>query len=258
MNQRLVFSAMLGTVYCMLQATAECKNLVIAVNSGPSWSTTATICADSSFWDPAVEGYNARLGTSAFYSAGIGYQPWSVPVTCMISAAARPSYRYCRFQTGQNSLNNIGSKTRIFRLSNNALFFTVFFNKYNPTWGWDLCCNRFISPFFGAGIGVGYNTLSNLHSVLPTQEAIGFKGVTSIVPAYTKASAVAQVEAGLAVACNDTLVVEIGYRFLYGGRFASNNYLNNIPLGATIQTEVPAWTGRLMANELSIGLSVQF
>ncbi|MCL4380099.1 hypothetical protein M1466_01220 [Candidatus Dependentiae bacterium] len=239
-------------------AAQDYKQFVFSVNSGYSWSTKANICANPSFWDPAPEGYNARVGNSAFYSAGIGYQPWCFPLLLMFSAVTRPSYKYCKFQSSLTVSGDIGSKTRFFNVSNNVFLFAVFINKINPWWCWHVGCNSSIAPFIGGGVGVAYNSVDNVHTVLPTQQPGGFNDVLSIMNKNTKSSIAAQAEIGLAIACNESVVFDIGYRFFYGGQFATNNYVVNIPGGFTRPSLAPAWSGRLMANELNVGFSVQF
>ena len=92
-------------------------SLYFKVGSGGSWSMNSDIQADKKNWDPAYQGYNANLGSTALYSAAIGYNLnplWSFDFDYIY----RPSYQYDKYQDFMPSTTTSNyspvSRTRVF------------------------------------------------------------------------------------------------------------------------------------------------
>lgn len=237
----------------------ECGKAFITVGGGYSWSTKSHIKADSLFWDPAPQGYNRSLDQSEFYTFGLGYHCKSL-LSFVLEVDYRPNYRYSKFQTSTatTTVAFIGTKTRKFRLSNLTFTANVFLNKSGNCYNWDCgsCFN--IAPFIGGGIGVAYNTLYDFHSVLPLQAGQTVQEVRSIMNYRQKTAFAGQVMVGITSKINERMSIDLGYRWFYGGRFESNNYITNA--NPAVPTDVPPhltppWKGSLAANELYVCLN---
>ena len=214
-----------------VRAAEDVERFYVGAQAGYSASMKAKICADPSFWDASPEGYNARIGSSAFYQTSLGYQRCSM-FAFQVSATYRPGYDYCRFQTSTATSTTLflGTKTRFFKLSSLAFMADVFINKLGEHYSWESCngCLR-VAPFIGGGVGVAYNNLYDFHSVVPAQPA--GTGTTANYPLYAipsrvysmenpyvKQSFAAQGAVGIVARAWEKLNVEVGYRFFYGGK----------------------------------------
>lgn len=235
-------------------AVPPCGRAFVSVAGGYSWSTNADVKASSVFWDPAVEGYNSSLRRSEFYDFGLGYHFRSI-VSALWEVTYRPNYSYHKFQTETTPAapESIGNKTRHFRLSNLAFTFNLFLNKTGNYAKWQCGCFSF-APFVGGGVGASYNTLYNFHSVLPPQNGLAIKEVRSTMSYRLKTAFAGQLMLGINSKINDRLSIDFGYRWFYGGKFESNNYVSNVSLGTASQV-VPPWRGTVKANELYVSLN---
>lgn len=270
----------------------EMDRFYVGAQAGYSGSMKAKFCADPAFWDASPEGYNARLGNSAFYQSSLGYQHCSW-LAFQVSANYRPGYEYCKFQTSAaaDTTGFIGTKTRYLKLSSLAFMADIFVNKLGEHYSWESCGGCLtVAPFIGAGVGVAYNNLYDFHSVVPAQPAS--TGLTpntyptnaidsrvySMMNPYVKQSFAAQGAVGLVARAWEKLNVEVGYRFFYGGKIQTNNYGYQFKSGAVVnqpQVTVTAtgavvakansefvpfaqentpWYGKLMANEFFVGI----
>lgn len=241
----------------------KCSSLFLLLGTGASFSNRASISADSP-WDPANQGYNANLGQTAFYTAGIGYQ-FNPLISVDIEATIRPSYSYSKFQTTSPqaaSPGDLGIKTRKFDLANTNAMANIIVNGQGLNLFAKLGPCTILQPFVGLGAGVAYNTVSNFRSILATGPAAAptSRDVSSLMDPYTNATFAWQAFAGVEVIHAQTWGVDLAYRYYDGGIFKSNNYLTNVLTGGgfTLPITVPRWNGRLTANEAYLNLKYFF
>ncbi len=221
----------------------------IELGSGASFSKSANISADTSFWDPSPEGYNSTLGTAPLFTAGVGYRlnPW---LSLDIDATHRGLYSYEKFQTSTavNTPNFLGNKTRFFDLSNNAIMFngTLYGGGLSDHLLMHLSSNSTLQPIVGAGLGISYNTISDFHSELANSNAI-----VSLMQDHSRYAFAYQLMAGMEWQYK-RFSLDAGYRYFDGGKFVTNDYVfaSNPPIAA------PAWSGDLRANELFAAIKV--
>lgn len=230
------------------------NHVFITVGSGYSWSQSADISVDTSVWDASPQGYDNNVSNSLILDAEAGYI-----INSLLSVGAGLSYRgdyqYSQFQTSTASATPgfIGDKTRFFDLNNTAVMGNLYLNKFGAHHYLDYHFTHAINifPFAGAGVGVGYNNMTNFHSEVPTTGSVG---VASVMPDNTEKSLAYQAMVGLVLEINSTLSFDGGYRYFNGGNFKSNNY---IPNGTPPET-APAWTGNLSANEAFVEANLCF
>jgi len=229
----------------------------ILLGSGASFSKQGHIKADPIFWDPAVQGYNAKLGKTELFSASLGYQ-FDELLNGTLEATHRPSYKYHKFQipSTNNSPGQLGNKTRHFNLSNTTVMGNIILDGSAAGLYVEVTPCTVIQPILGAGLGASYNYLSNLHTVTFTTES-GFNDVASIVNPRMTTSFAWQVMAGLELMLDEKFGLNFGYRYFDGGRFSSNDYLTTIPTGFNNPISVPSWKGRLEAHEVFLNFKVK-
>jgi opacity protein-like surface antigen len=234
----------------------ETGKAFISIGGGYAWSQKASISASPKDWDPSPQGYNDNVKQSEVYTAGIGYHFRPI-VSILFEMGYRPNFKYRKFQTSTatSTPGFLGEKTRHFRLSSLAFTFNAFLNKEGNCfrWKWSDCLSA--APFFGAGLGVSYNDVYDFHSVLPLSSGGVFHPVESIENNKVHAAFAGQVIAGLVFKVSQRFSFDLGYRWFYGGRFLSNNYIvDTIPGFATPQSST-AWKGVLRTNEVFINLN---
>lgn len=231
-------------------SSGPAKKLHLILGTGASFSNESNISADPFLWDPPVQGYNATLDNSEFYTAGVGYQVSSL-IDADIEVTYRPSFHYNKLQTPIPSPTTgvLGSKTRQFDLTNSSVMANVFLDGQGTNLFTKLNSLTTLQPFVGGGIGIAYNTLSNFHSVLASSSIAGTNGVASIMNSNSQTTFAWQISAGAELLYAETWRLDLGYRYFDGGRFKSNNYL------FFNQVTVPPWSGRFTANEVFLNLN---
>jgi opacity protein-like surface antigen len=247
----------------------DCHNkpFYIRAEGGKSYAQKADINVDLTAFDPATEGYDAKLGSAAMFGAGVGYNitNW---LSAGFSVAHRSKYEYKKHQTSTSTStpSPLFNKTRYFELDNTSFFFDMYLNRAGAAsyWNWE-CRNINFAPFIGASIGLAQNNLYNFHSVLDSTVAVGSfttHPVQTIETSFTKHAFAWQVSVGLDITLYEDVTLGIAYRFFDGGKFESNNYTVNevagfgSPTGTPI--EVPAWTGKLKAHEVIANFTINF
>lgn len=259
-----ILSLLLLTSLVKADDCCEKYNFYLMTESGWSWSNKANICADTSFWDEANEGYNSKLGRGYVASAEVGvfFNNW---LSLGSSYNFRGIYEYCKNQTSDavDTPAFIGNKRRRFDLTNTSFMYTMGINRgYEPCWSWECGCFS-IAPFIAGGIGISFNNLYNFHSITDKQIP-GFDNylVRSVETGFIKRSFAWQVSAGIEAAYSDRMAFGVSYRYFDGGKFYSNNYLNpeidnQVDPDACFMT-APRWRGRLRTNELLFNLMINF
>jgi len=253
------FALLLAVVYCHTTYgyydNCPCPpKFFVSLGWGCSWSTETDIDADPSFWDPALQGYGDDLSNSPVYAVGLGYNITSL-LSLAFELSFRPEFRYKRFQdsTAAQTVGFLGEKTRYFRLSNWAYLFNLFLNRAGNCFQFNCCKGICLAPFIGAGIGIAYNTVDDFHSIVPSNDQ--FDPVHSIMVGHTETALAGQLMAGFVSRISQCISLEIGYRRFHGGRFLTNNYTVDVPIGLNNPVAVPPWKGYLNANEIYLSLN---
>ncbi|MFC3907529.1 outer membrane protein [Legionella dresdenensis] len=237
--------------------------------AGYSASRNADIRVFSGVWDNAAQGYNNDLGSTALLFAGVGYY-----ITDYLSIDARyehrGDYRYKQYQTGANTGTSgfTGSaRTRFFDVSSDAAMFSAWLDLGNLSPQLQWAANGItITPFVGAGLGVDYLDVSNFRTVgnsFVDGNQVLRSEVSSINQTTTDSAFAWHVGAGLAAQLTPKTSLAVGYNYFDGGKLPFPNYITssttspNAALGRNGVT-VPAWDGRLTANEVYAELRVRF
>ena len=118
-----------------------------------------------------------------------------------------------------------------------------------------------IAPYTGVGLGFARTTVYNFHTVQAAQATAGgftTNKVGAIMSPNGKNGFAWDAHAGLNVVVCDSLSISAGYRFFDAGCFQSNNYLISTSTDFPTPIIVPAWKGKLRANELVIQAGVEW
>lgn len=227
------------------------------IGTGYAWSLKAGIeNPDPSFWDEAIQGYNNSLGGSPFLTFGFGRKFLSYLRTDF-SYTYFQTFHYVKFQTGISSTPGFtgDNRTRFFDLDNQNILFNLSFypekHFYFTFWSLD------ISPFIGGGIGVGFNRVTNFHTV-GASHSVG--STTSIGHAASQSSFAWQGLGGLRFhPINSSTSFDIGYHYYDGGTFKgpTNIYVNDaVSLGEP--SFGTAWKGKLRTHQISGTFNLSF
>lgn len=234
--------------FLSLKAYAENPCLYLLTEAGISLSQKAHINAPIPPWDPSPDGYNGRLRNSEILGAGLGLQ-FFPGFGAELLVDRRNSFRYIKTQSSDAAL---GNKVRYFNFSNTTVMANLI---VQGSYFSDCLCyqmNNFpVQPFLNAGLGVSYNTVDNFHSIQLNQSN-EFSRMTS----FTKRSFAYLLGAGLQFSC-DPFEVALGYRYLDGGKFRSNDYISDLGIGSPLNnfgSATSPWRGKFRTHELYLKL----
>lgn len=243
----------------------DCQPFYVRIEGGKSFSQKADIKVNENYFDPAPEGYNAKIGSAAVFGAGVGYNVTNW-LSTGFSANYRSKYDYEKHQTAvttNSTPDPLGDKTRYFNLDNTSFLFDVYFNRTGSSSPFSLTYQSLtLAPFIGASIGLSKNTLYNFHTVLDntlTNNNLSTHQVESILSDFVKHSFAWQISLGLDITLCKDVTIGLAYRYFDGGTFETNNYtLNQVAAFDNQLITVPAWTGKLKAHEVIANFTINF
>ncbi len=230
-----------------MAAQHEPRNFYIGVQGGASFSMDADmdvpVGSDTDTqWDPSPEGYNNNLGASELLGATLGYR-----ITPLVSAEIEVTHRNS-FQYEKNQSLAATPKTRHFDLQNTNVMANAVLHGSGMSKSLSYQNNTIaLEPFIFGGIGAAFNTVSNFYSSHPDGS------VSAMEADNTEVSFGAQAGAGVSMRVKQTFAVGLGYRYMYGGNFSSNNYIWDFDPDEAVL--VAPWKGTLQANEVYLSLS---
>lgn len=210
-----------------------------------------------------VGDYNNKLKQTLGYGLLAGYNLSDI-FALELAYNNRPSFKYEKFQAFPTvNAFSVGNRTRYFDLQSQttmlngvihlASIFDVlkaFKNSSN------------IEPFINLGAGFARNTVTNFHTTGSNNAPNDFRGTSySQMTDKTVYKLAAQAGLGLDYNLNSRWKAKVGYRFIYSGKFESQNYvLDNPDLSSGVGkvstgNTISPWTGTLKANEVYLGLT---
>ncbi|CAL7962514.1 conserved exported hypothetical protein [Gammaproteobacteria bacterium] len=247
---------------CPLGALADNDHkFYLGIEGGYSLSTLANLSVNESpnsasgfVWDHPANGWDSRLGNTFEYGIVAGYNCMEA-LSLELAYNNRPSFYYEKAQIKPSG--DIGNRTRYFDLQNQTLVLNgvvhlaSVFNALQS-----LKTRSRVEPFISLGAGVAKNTVSNFHS-LGTDKVPGLifsKMVDKITYNFA-----AQAGLGLNFDLTTNWAMKAGYRFVYGGRFKTQDYITDDP--DNLHPSIPGsgnaanpWSGTLKNNEFYLGL----
>jgi hypothetical protein len=219
-----------------------------SIGTGYSWTEKPGIFnPDPTGWDPAVEGYDAKLGDRGFYTFAIGMKALEF-IDIGFSYLNHELFNYQKFQTGeqtgQASFTGL-ARTRFFQLDNRAILVNGFLHPATSF----TSSGVNIKPFVSGGLGYARNQVRNFYTVGLATVAGASIGSTSTIGAEANKNSFAwQGSAGLTFSpIQSHLDVNIGYRYFNGGKF---NGPSRIFTNAQGFVNTKNWSGQLKAGQI--------
>lgn len=230
----------------------------LGVEFGYSYSLQANMSVDEApntmskfVWDHPLQGWNSNLGSTAIYGVNFGYN-FARPLSLELAYNYRPTYKYEKYQTVPTS-HAIGDRIRYFDMRNYTVMFNGVVHLAPLVPALESLQERTkIEPIINLGIGLASNTVSNFHGLCVGKQP-GM--IFSKMEDKTNYSFAAQAGAGLNINFDSHWGARVGYRFLYGGKFKTQDYVtddpdNQHPTVPGSGNTANAWSGTLKANEV--------
>lgn len=244
------FSLYAGT---MGEVAAPAYPWFASIGTGYSWTEKPGIVnPQPTFWDSAVQGYDADLGNRGFYTFAVGKQVHQY-IDISLSYMAHEVFNYQKFQTSPIGTSGTpgftgSQRTRYFELNNKSLLVNA---SLHPDHAWTNLASFDLTPFVAGGIGYAHNEINNFYTVGTTNVGgVPVGSTSSIGDPVDKNSFAWQASAGMSFRPAEShLSIDAGYRYYDGGKFNGPGlvYTNN----DGFQPGAP-WSGRLKANQLFV------
>lgn len=218
----------------------------IKVGTGVSFAESAQVSAPSSTWNPAIQGYNSKLGNRAIAGLSIGCEFMDM-VDLEVSVSARTAFKYRKFQT---PLNGGSSYTREFDLTVIPVLFSVnLLGRDFSCLNWDFGCGS-LYPTLGAGIGVSHLLITNFRTtgLAPSGASAPFDSFSSENQHALRSNFTYTASIGLEYNHNDRWAIATGYRWFDAGTFKGPRYLR-VGSGGAVDVAGEKWKMRFRSNE---------
>lgn len=253
MNFLLIFILLLEIAF--LDATEYCcpdYSFYIKVGSGVSCSQSANIIAIYPPWNPAIQGYNAKLGNAPTASLNIGCE-FSHAFDLEVGIENRSIFKYRKFQTPTDGGD---SYTRRFDLSVTSIIFSGnILGRGICGLNYDLGCGK-IYPIIGAGVGASDLLVTNYRTtgLAPTGDSAPYLSFSAENQYTLRRNFTYTLLAGFEYSYNDW-AIRTGYRWFNAGWFKGSQY-QRVDSGAAVDVGCDAWDMRFRANEWFVEFKV--
>lgn len=238
------------SVSSILNAKCCCQpqdySFYIKVGSGISFSESANVTAPPPTWNPAVQGYNSKLGNRAIADLGIGCELMHL-VDLEVSVSHRAAFKYRKFQT---PVGGGDSYTREFDLDVTPILFSVnLLGRDVACLNWDIACGK-IYPTIGAGVGVSNLSITNFRTtgLPPSGDSDPFASFSAENQHTQRKNFTYTTLVGLEYNYNDCWVIATGYRWFDAGKFKGPRF-QRVATGAAVDIAGEEWKMRFRSNE---------
>lgn len=218
----------------------------IKANSGISFSESANICAPNPPWNPAVQGYNAKLGKAPIAGFSIGCE-LSHKIDLEVGIYNRSIFKYRKCQT---PLTGGQSYTRKFDLDVTSILFSAnLLGKSIRCLNRNILCGT-IYPLIGLGLGASNLLITNYRTtgLAPTGDSSPYASFSAENQYTLRRNFTYTILAGLEYNCNDSWAIATGYRWFNAGHFKGPRY-QRVANGSAVDVACDAWKMRFRANE---------
>lgn len=227
----------------------------IKVGSGISFSESAHVMAPPPTWNPAVQGYNSKLGNRAIGDLGIGCRLFHL-VDLEASISRRATFKYRKFQT---PIGGGGSYTRQFDLDVTPILFSVnLLGRNIHCLNWDFACGK-IYPMIGAGVGVSNLLITNFRTtgLPPSGDSAPFASFSAENQYTSRKNFTYTILVGFEYNYHDCWAIVTGYRWLDAGKFKGPRF-QRVATGAAVDVDGEEWKMRFRSNEWFAELKIFF
>lgn len=237
--------------------TCACKpqnySFYIKVGTGASCSECANICAPYPPWTPAVQGYNARLGSCPIASASVGCEILHI-IDLEAVIGNRSLFKYRKFQTPTTGGD---SYTRRFDLNvTSFLFGANIVGRGIPYAHRDVCCGT-VYPVFGFGLGGSNIVITNYRTtgLAPIGDSAPYPSFSNENQYTIRRNFTYTLLVGLEYSHQNAWAIGTGYRWFNAGHFRGPQY-QRVSGGSAVDVGCDAWKMRLRANEWFIEFKI--
>ncbi len=223
------------------------------IDSGISCSESANVVAPSPPWNPAIQGYNAKLGNRPIAGLSIGCE-WRRIVDLEVNFSNRSVFKYRKFQT---AVNGSGSYTRQFDLNVTPVLFSAnLLGRDISCLNWDIGCGK-IYPMIGAGLGVSNLLITNYRTtgLPPSGDSSPYASFSAENQYTLHKNFTYTVLAGIEYCYKDSWAIGTGYRLFNAGHFKGPRY-QRVADGSAVDVAGDAWKMRFRANEWFIEFKI--
>lgn len=225
----------------------------IKLDSGISFSESANIVAPSPPWNPAVQGYNSKLGNCAIAGLSVGCELFHV-ADLEVGISNRSTFKYRKYQTPTTGGN---SYTRQFDLNVTPLLFSVnLLGRGIPYLSWGTASNK-IYPMIGAGVGVSNLQITNYRTtgLAPTGGSSPYPSFSAENQYTLRRNFTYTLLAGLEYSYKERFAIGSGYRWFDAGQFKGPRY-QRVASGSAVDVAGDEWKMRFRANEWFIEFKI--
>lgn len=218
----------------------------IKVGSGISFSESANVVASPTTWNPAIQGYNAKLGNRAIADFSIGCELMQL-IDLEISISARSTFEYRKFQT---PVTGGDSYTREFDLDVIPVLFSAhLLGRDISCLNWDVACGK-IYPIVGAGIGVSNLLIRNFRTtgLPPSGDSFPFPSFSAENQYTHRKNFTYTALIGFEYNYNERWAIASGYRWFDAGKFKGPRF-QRVASGAAVDVGSEEWRMHFRANE---------
>lgn len=247
----LLAITILGISKCYSQP--DNYSFYIKVDSGISFSESANVVAPSPPWNPAVQGYNSKLGNCPIAGLSIGCEVFHV-LDLEVGISNRSTFEYRKFQT---PTTGGASYTRKFDLNVTPILFSAnLLGRGIPYFHWNIGCSK-IYPMIGAGLGVSNLLITNYRTTgLPPNGYSSPYESFSAENQYTlRKNFTYTLLAGFEYSYNNRWAIGTGYRWFNAGHFKGPRY-QRVTSGAAVDIDGDEWKMSFKSNEWFIEFKI--
>jgi len=223
-----------GTLTAQYCCQPQDYSFYLKVGSGISCSESPNVFAPPSTWNPAVQGYDSKLGNRAIADLGIGCECMHL-VDLEVSISARST----------------------FNLDVVPILFSVnLLGREISCLNWDIACGK-IYPIVGAGVGVSNLFITNFRTTgLPPSGASAPFASFSAENQYTHHRNFTYTALiGFEYSYNDCWAIATGYRWFDAGKFKGPRFLR-VATGGAVDVDGEEWRMRFRSNEWFVELKI--
>ena len=217
----------------------------IKVDSGVSFAENAHVNAPNPPWNPAIQGYNAKLGHCPIIGFSVGYE-FSYLVDLELNVSNRSLFKYRKCQT---PCTGGASYTRKFDLDITSVLMCANIIGRSTCLHWDVGCGK-IYPIIGAGVGRSRLLITNYRTtgLPPTGDSTPFESFSAENQYTHRRNFTYTILAGFEYTRDDCWTIGTGYRFFNAGHFKGPRY-QRVADGSAVDVACDAWKMRFRANE---------
>ena len=225
----------------------------IKVGSGVSFSESANVVAFPTTWNPAIQGYNSKLGNRPIADLSIGCELMQL-IDLEIGISARSTFKYRKFQT---PVTGGDSYTREFDLDVIPILFSVnLLGRDIPCLNWDVACGK-IYPIIGAGVGVSNLLIRNYRTtgLPPSGDSFPYPSFSAENQYTHRKNFTYKALVGFEYSYNDRWAITTGYRWFDAGKFKGPRF-QRVATGAAVDVAGEEWRMRFRSNEWFIEFKI--